>query len=141
MMSPPDMMLLFHGLIVFSAGVLSGLPYWQSIIRNKGSETSRSWRVAHSFLSIYGMWILIAGIISPYLSLNDFTFIILKWALATSGYAFITAFILGAWTGYRGLTPKPYGLNTAFFLGHSIGIGGSLIALTIIICGIVNRLG
>ncbi len=140
MKSPPGIILLFHGLMVFSVGVLSGIPYWLSIIRNKGSETIRSWRVAHSFLGVYGMWILIAGLIAPYLSLNDFIFIVLKWALVTSGYAFVVAFVLGAWMGYRGLTPKPYGLNTVFFIGHFIGIGGSLIAIAIIIYGLLNAL-
>ncbi len=138
MMRTPGIILFLHGFLVFSAGVFAGIPYWQSIIRNKSSETIRSWRVTHTFLTVYGMWIVLVGLLTAHLFLDDVTFLALKWAFALSGYAFAAAFIFGAWKGYRGLTPKPYGLNTLFFLGHFIGICGSIVGMGIILYSIIN---
>jgi hypothetical protein len=86
------------------------------------------------------MFIVIVGLSIPHLVLSDLAVRVLVWTIASSGYGFAWAFVGGAWKGYRGLTPKPYGLNTILFLGHFIGAGGSLIGIGMIIYGIFKTL-
>ena len=127
--------LIFHGVIIILIGLFSGLIYWQTITRNKSPEVIRRWRIAHVFLVIEGMFIVILALGIPDLVLGGPAVRVLVWTIASSGYGFAWAFIGGAWTGYRGLTPKPYGLNTILFLGHFIGAAGSLIGIAIVIYG------
>jgi len=136
MTGPLNKYVIFHGAIIILIGLLSGLIYWQMIIRNKKPEVIRGWRIAHVFLVIEGMFIVIVGLSIPHLALGGLAVRVLAWIITISGYGFTWAFIGGAWKGYRGLTPKPYGLNTILFLGHFIGAGGSLIGMAMIIYGI-----
>ena len=129
---------IFHGAIIILIGLFSGLIYWQTIIRNRRPEVIRGWRIAHVFLVIEGMFIIIVGLVVPYLVLSDLSVRVLVWIIISSGYGFAWAFVGGAWKGYRGLTPKPYGLNTILFLGHFIGAGGSFIGIAMIIYGVSN---
>ena len=135
MIGLPNQYLIFHGAIILLIGLFSGLIYWQTIIRNKRPEMIRGWRIAHVFLAMEGMFIMLVGLIIPHLVLSDPAVRILAWMMIISGYGFAWAFIGGAWKGYRGLTPKPYGLNTFLFLGHFIGAGGSLIGIAMVIYG------
>jgi len=127
--------LIFHGAIITLIGLFSGLIYWQTIIRNKKPEVIRGWRIAHIFLVIEGMFIVIVGLSIPHLALSGLAVRALVWIIASSGYGFAWAFVGGAWMEYRGLTPKPYGFNTILFLGHFIGAGGSFIGIAMIIYG------
>jgi hypothetical protein len=127
--------LIFHGSIIILMGLFAGLVYWQTIIRNKRPEVIRGCRIAHVFLVIEGMFIVIVGLGIPHLALGGLAVQVLVWTVASSGYGFAWAFIGGAWKGYRGLTPKPYGLNTILFLGHFIGAVGSLIGIAMVIYG------
>jgi len=127
--------IIFHGSIVFLTGVLAGVPYWLVIIRHKGEEIVRSWRVAHSFLCIYGMVMIIVGLLSPHLAIGAPIASALLWSFVVAGYSFVIAFIVGAWRGCRALTPWPYGLNTFLFVCHGIGISGSLIGIAIMLYG------
>jgi hypothetical protein len=79
------------------------------------------------------MLMLIVGILSQHLEVGDQVAFILLWSFVAAGYAFVVAFIVGAWTGDRGLTPRPYGLNTFLFVCHGIGISGSLIGIAVIL--------
>ncbi len=132
--------LIFHGAIIILIGLFSGLIYWQTIVRDKRSEVIRGWRIAHVFLVIEGMFIVIVGLVIPHLALGGLAVRVLVWAIACSGYGFAWAFTGGAWKGYRGLTPKPYGLNTILFFGHFIGAGGSLIGIAMVFYGIVKAI-
>jgi hypothetical protein len=127
--------LIFHGAIIILIGLFAGLVYWQTIIRDKRPEVIRGWRIAHVFLVIEGMFIVIVGLEIPHLVLGGLAVRVLVWTIASSGYGFAWAFIGGAWKGFRGLTPKPYGLNTILFLGHFIGAVGSLIGIAMVIYG------
>ena len=127
--------LIFHGVIIILIGLFSGLIYWQTIIRDKRPEVIRGWRIAHVFLVIEGMFIIVVGLVIQHLVLGGLAVRVLVWTIAGSGYGFAWAFIGGAWKGYRGLTPKPYGLNTILFLGHFIGAAGSLIGIAMVIYG------
>ena len=127
--------LIFHGAIIILIGLFSGLIYWQTIIRNEKPEVIRGWRVAHVFLAIEGLFIIVVGLVISHLSLGDLAVRGLVWTMVASGYGFAYAFTIGAWKKSRGLTPKPYGLNTILFLGHFVGATGSLIGITIVIYG------
>jgi hypothetical protein len=127
--------LIFHGAIIILLGLFSGLVYWRTIILNKRPEFIRGWRIAHAFLVMEGIFIVIVGLGIPHLALGGLAVRVLVWTIAISGYGFAWAFIGGAWKGYRGLTPKPYGFNTILFLGHFIGAGGSLVGIAIVIYG------
>jgi hypothetical protein len=81
------------------------------------------------------MFIVIVGLSIPYLELCGLEVRVLVWTIAISGYGFTWAFIGGAWKGYRGLSLKPYGLNTILFLGHFIGAAGSLIGIAMVVYG------
>jgi cytochrome b subunit of formate dehydrogenase len=80
--------LILHGVIILLIGLLSGLIYWQTIIRNKRPEVIRGWRVAHMFLAIEGMFIIIVGLLIPHLALGDLALRLLAWIVISSGYGF-----------------------------------------------------
>ena len=130
----PAAYLLLNGSVVILAGLLLGFQLRYAIVEKKG-EAVNSWRVAHSVLVMDGLLMLIVGLTIPHLVLDRLTLWALVWSLVASGYGFVIAFTLGAWKGVRGLTLKPYGLNTVLFGAHLIGAVGSLIGIAIIIYG------
>jgi len=81
--------LIFHGAIITLIGLSSGLIYWQTIIRDKRPEVIRGWRIAHVFLAMEGMFIMIVGLITPHLALNDLAVRVLAWTMVGSGYGFV----------------------------------------------------
>jgi len=81
--------LILHGAIIIMIGLLSGLIYWQTIIRDKNPEVIRGWRIAHVFLSIEGMFIMLVGLIIPRLVLSDSVVQVLSWIMILSGYGFV----------------------------------------------------
>ncbi len=132
--------LLFHASLVLGIGVLSGVPYWFSIVRDAAPTTIERWRVAHTFLSVDGIFMLVFGLAMPALALGEVARRIFVVALVASGCGFVVAFLLGAITRHRGLVPTPFGLNTVCFLGHAVGATGSLVALSIAVCGFLGAL-
>jgi hypothetical protein len=132
--------LIFHGAIIILIGLFSGLIYWQTIIRDKRPEVIRGWRIAHVFLVIEGIFIVIVGLIIQHLVLSSIAVRLLIWTIASSGYGFAWAFVGGAWRGYRGLTPKPYGFNTILFIGHFIGVAGSLVGIAMVFYGVMKAI-
>jgi len=80
--------LIFHGAIIILIGLFSGLIYWQMIIRNKRPEVIRGWRIAHVFLVIEGMFIVIVGLLIPHLPLSGLAVRVLVWIIISSGYGF-----------------------------------------------------
>lgn len=140
MTGPPDMCLLLHGAIVALAGLLSGVPYWRAIVRKKDEAVAHAWRVAHSFLVMDGIFMLVVGLALPHCTLGGYTALMVAWSMTFAGYGFIGAFILGALKGIRGLTAKPYGLNTVIFIGHLVGASGSLAGIVILIAGFLKRM-
>lgn len=132
--------IIFHGALVILIGLFSGVIYWQTILREKGLETIRGWRIAHVFLSIEGMFLMTVGLIIPNLLLGDLGLRGLAWIMILSGYGFVWAFVGGAFTGHRGLKPMPCGLNTLLFLGHFIGAVGSLIGMAIVVYGAIQTI-
>ena len=80
--------LIFHGTIIILIGLFSGLVHWQTIIRNKRPEVIRGWRIAHVFLVIEGMFIVIVGFVIPHLALSGLSGRVLLWIIISSGYGF-----------------------------------------------------
>ena len=130
--------LLLNGSIVLLMGLLSGAPMILAIIQRKGEGTVRAWRVAHSTLIMDGLMVIVVGLVVPGLRIDEQTLRVLVWALIPSGYGFVLALVIGAWKGFRGLTPKPYGINTVLFGGHIIGALGSLIGVAILTWGFLK---
>lgn len=130
--------LILHGSIVVLAGLLSGFPYRDAIL--KGRERANRWRVAHSVMVMDGMWMLIVGIVVPHLVLDRLIGRVLVCSLVAAGYGFVAAFTIGAWRGVRGLAVKPWGLNTLLFGAHAIGVVGSLVATMIVFYGAARAL-
>lgn len=129
--------LLFHGSVVFLAGLIAGLVYWAAILRDQQDSLAR-WRVAHAFLVIEGIFMLVAGLSIPHLALGEQALNILVWTMVVSGYAFVVAFLIGALKGMRGLTITPFGLNTVLFAGHFVGATGSLVGTAMLIYGFLE---
>jgi hypothetical protein len=134
MISLPTAYLLFNGSLVTLAGLLLGFPLRYAIVKKK-EEIVNAWRVAHSVLVMDGLMMIIVGLTIPHLILDRLAIWVLVWSLVASGYGFVVAFTLGAWKGLRGLTAKPFGLNTLLFAAHIIGALGSLIGVVILIYG------
>jgi hypothetical protein len=134
MISLPTAYLLFNGSLVILAGLLLGFPLRYAIVKKK-EEIVNAWRVAHSILVMDGLFMLVVGLAIPYLILNELSVWVLVWSWVASGYGFVVAFTIGAWKGLRGLTAKPFGLNTLLFGAHVIGALGSLVGVVILIYG------
>ena len=88
MTGPLDKYVIFHGAVIILIGLLSGLMYWQTMIRNKRPDVIRGWRIAHVFLVIEGMFIVIVGLGIPHLVLSGLAIRVLVWTIAISGYGF-----------------------------------------------------
>jgi len=136
--SQPAQCLLIHGSVVILFGLLSGIPFWVAILRRKDEGTIRAWRVAHATLIACGLLMIVAGMMSPHLSLSSELRSLLVWLLVTSGYGFVFALVVGAGTGYRALTPRPLGINTLLFTGHLVGAIGAVLALCIVLYGLLQ---
>jgi hypothetical protein len=133
MIRQPIAYLLLNGSIVILVGLLNGLPLKAAIVKQR--ENVNAWRVAHSVLVMDGLLMLIVGITVPHLFLDGCAVWVLVWSLIAAGYGFVAAFSLGALKGIRGLTVKPYGLNTVLFAAHLIGAAGSLVGVMIMTYG------
>jgi len=130
--------LFFNGSVALLAGLLSGIPMGLAIIREKGKQKVRAWRVAHSTLIMDGLILIIVGLVVPALYLRERVLWLLVWALVISAYGFILALTIGAWKGCRGLTPKPYGMKTILYAGHIVGAMGSLVGVAVLIFGLLR---
>ena len=130
--------LLLHGAIVLFLGVLAGFPFWLTIIRDRGSDAVRAWRVAHTTLISDGLVLLIVSLMGPHLALSGGAAWLLGWALVASAYGFVFALAVGAWVGERGLVPVPLGRNSLFFVGHAIGAGGAVVGTGLVLVGLLG---
>ncbi|NLH71784.1 MAG: M28 family peptidase [Verrucomicrobia bacterium] len=136
----PGQWLLFNSAIVMLAGLLVGLPLWRAIARNESGPACRAWRVAHATLIAQGLWMLAVAVAIPRLALSNSAIWIVVWSLVAAGYGFAFAMTVGAWSGRRGLSPKPWGVNTLLFAGHAVGVIGSIVAAGLILCGALRAI-
>ena len=128
--------LLIHGTIVLLFGLLSGLPFWITIIRKKSGDAIRGWRVAHTTLIGCGMLLILAGLANIYINLTEGLRTLLVWALVVSGYSFTFALVVGAGTGRRALLPTSNALDILLFLGHFFGAVGAFVGIGLFLYGL-----
>jgi hypothetical protein len=129
----PSRLLFFNGTIILLIGLLLGFPFWLSIIQKKSASICRAWRVAHTTLIFQGILMLVAALALPHIVLNLTLSWLMVFSLIVAGYGFAFALALGAWIKKRGLLPGPFGLNTLLFIGHAIGVIGSLVGVSLIL--------
>jgi hypothetical protein len=133
--------LLCYGSLFVMVGLLAGVPLWLAVIRGKDREVVRAWRVAHTTITMDGILLIALGLLLHSIPIPESASRPAVWALVSSGFGFVWAMVTGAWKGIRGLTPKPYGLNTLLFAGHVVGAAGSLVGMALIIYGFCNAPG
>lgn len=138
MQGDPVRLLLAHGTIVTSVGVLAGLPFWLAIVRGASPDRVRAWRVAHVTLIATGFLLLLVALIRPHLDLARVPLATATAALVVSAYGFVFALGVGAWVGERGLRPVPLGINTLFFLGHAVGATGAIVGMSLVLYGLLR---
>jgi len=134
----PAVYLLFNGGVVIMAGLLLGFPLRHAIVKKRGDMNA--WRVSHSVLVMDGLLMLVVGLSIPYLLLDRLAIWVLVWSLVAAGYGFLVAFTVGAWKGIRGLTVRPFGLNTILFGAHIVGAFGSLVGIAIATFGYLKAI-
>jgi hypothetical protein len=137
MISSPVVYLILHGSIIILIGLLVGLPLRSSILRKAEAKAS-AWRVAHSVLIMDGLLMVLVGMLLPRLSLDQVMIGASVWSSVASGYGFAVAFTVGAWKGFRGLSARPFGLNTVLFVAHVVGALGSFIGMAIVFYGLLK---
>ncbi len=140
MIEPCSKCLLISGSVVLLAGLLSGIPMGFAIIRQKGEQKVRAWRVAHSTLIMDGLLMIVVGLAVPVLSLEEGNLGLMVWALVISGYSFVLALTIGTWKGCRGLTPVPCGIGTILYGGHVVGALALLAGVAVLILGLFRNL-
>lgn len=138
MISSPAAYLFFNGGVVIMAGLLLGFPLRSAIVTKRGDVNA--WRVSHSVLIMDGLLMLVVGLTLPHLLLGRPALWVLVWSLVAAGYGFLVAFAVGAWKGIRGLTARPFGLNTVLFGAHVVGAFGSLVGIAIATFGYVKAI-
>ena len=131
----PTRWLVFNGAVVLFIGLLVGWPMRQAIVSNKPGSVYRAWRVAHATFITQSLVMFAVALILPRLALSQKCAWTTVWSLVASGYGFVFAMTVGAWSGLRALSPKPWGVNTLLFTGHAIGAVGSLLGIGLVLWG------
>jgi hypothetical protein len=131
----PSHWLVLNGAVVLLIGLLAGWPMRQAIVGNKPGSVYRGWRVAHATFIAQALVMFAIGLALPQLKLEPGNVWVMVWGLVAGGYGFVFAMTIGAWTGLRALSPKPWGLNTLLFAGHVLGAAGSLMAGCLVVRG------
>ncbi len=131
----PGQWLLLNATVVMLTGLLVGWPMRLALIHSKPEKAYHAWRVAHATLITYALAMFAVALTLPQLVVDRFSVWLIVWSLVAAGYAFVFAMTAGAWTGLRGLAPKPWGLNTIFFTAHAVGAIGSTTGFVLVLRG------
>ena len=131
----PLQLLLVHGSIIILLGLLAGFSYWWVIIRKYKQEISRAWCVAHVTITLFGVLMLIVGLLDAFADMNNSLRFILHTAFIVSGYSFAFALIVGALIGRRALLPSTNILDVVLFSGHLLGAAGAFIGMCLLLYG------
>ena len=135
-----SLQLLFHGAIVMSIGLLSGIPHGSAITKKKEESVIRAWRVAHSGLAMGGTTMIAFATAINQLNINAIALNILVWSSVISGYGFCIALPYGAWVGHRGLTVGNTVNSNIVYTGNIFGAIGSLIGVLALIFGCLESM-
>ncbi len=131
----PGRWLLFNGLVVMFAGLIVGWPMRRAIVGHQPAGVCRAWRVAHVTFITQGLLMIAVALALRSLALERTGVWVAVWSLVVGGYGFVFAMTVGAWSGLRALSPKPWGLNTLLFAGHAAGALGSLVGVGLALRG------
>ena len=123
--------LVLHGAIVLLVGLLCGLP--TTVESLSGSE--RHWHVAHEGLIMMGVWMLVSSSILSGLLLGAKEAAALFWALLAMGYGFLVSLVIGGVIDADVFSPGGTVANNVAFVCSVLGIGGAIIAASLIIMG------
>lgn len=116
--------LVFHGIIVIVLGLLAGIPY-ALVIGGDLSGDLRAWRMAHLEGVLNGMLMLVISAAGASMTLSPGRSRLLVKCLGVAGYGNVTASVLGACFGVRGLTPTGPASNLityAIFMAAVVGV-------------------
>jgi len=123
--------LIFHGAIVMFVGLLCGFP----AVAEWGDGALHSWRSVHLALIVTGIWLLVTATVLPSLVLEKREALVLVWSLLGTAYGFMTALLVEAITGVRGIQPTGPAANWVAFAGNTIGVLGALLGVLLTLMG------
>lgn len=132
--------ILLHGLIVFLAGLLCGVPFGRAVTHGWGDEAVRAWRLAHFSLVVGGVWLMAVAASSSLLVLSHRGMALLRYSAVTAGYGFTVALVVSAIAGVRGLEPAGPLPNIVAFCANISASAASLVWVVVSIVGVVRAL-
>ena len=123
------MRVIFHGAVVMLVGLLSGL------VTVNEEEPVRLWHTAHESLIMIGILMLAVSSVLPALVLPKREAAGLFWALLATGYGLMTGLLLQGILGTHAFSPSTSPVLMIAFVGNALGMGGSVIATSLVIMG------
>lgn len=127
--------IVFHGAAVLIVGLLCGFPFAAALTGNWGDEPLRAWRFAHLGLIVTGIWLLATAAVLPSLVLGRRPASVLVWSLLGAAYGFMTALLVAAVSGVRGLQPTGPAANWVAFAANTFGALGGLVGAALTLLG------
>ena len=132
-MDEPARYILFNGVIVLLLGLIAGIPYGRSILKNESEERITAWRVAHSSITIGSILMFALSSLLSNLAANSLIIWLIAVLFIVSGYAFSLALYVGPIVGHRGLSSRGPVSAKVVYLGNSIGALTSLAGATVLL--------
>ena len=132
-MDEPARYILFNGVIVLLLGLIAGIPYGRSILKNESEERITAWRVAHSSITIGSILMFALSSLLSNLAANSLVIWLIAVLFIVSGYAFSLALYVGPIVGHRGLSSRGPVSAKVVYLGNSIGALTSLAGATVLL--------
>ncbi len=134
-------LLVFHGALVFFAGILAGFPYGVLRVRGGSDEAIDNWRVAHVQNLQNGFLLLIVAACSPYVELSPSLRGSMSILLIAAAYTDLAAWTIRPITGHAGLQPGPPVWNNAVFMFFAATVVGQTLGVGLLIYGAWSGLG
>ena len=132
-MDEPARYILFNGVIVLLLGLIAGIPYGRSILKNESEERITAWRVAHSSITIGSILMFALSSLLSNLAASSLVIWLIAVLFIVSGYAFSLALYVGPIVGHRGLSSRGPVSAKVVYLGNSIGALTSLAGATVLL--------
>lgn len=129
---------IFHACIVIWLGLMAGIPFIFVALGIMEGEV-RAWRMAHLEGVLNGL-VALAGVgVSRWVELEEPKQRILGWCLVLTGYCNVTASILGALSGQRGLVFTLPFVNLVVFTLFGVAIATIFAALYLLMRGVTGE--
>ena len=117
--------LVFHGAIVFLAGLFIGFPFGAAIVNEAAQSVIDAWQLAHLEGITNGLLLIAVGAVlgnSPLEKWQPRNVLLVQWPLIVTGYANIIASTIGAVTGSRGVAATGPFSNWVVYLIFIVGV-------------------